>query len=168
MKELWVALLIAGFALGVNLLRLWLEHMKAQPKDFDAEMTRMAAEAVEMARKAYGVDLDYGVESVKEVEGILARMLESHNSIPGPDLSAKALVWGAYIGEVIKRLRGGQWQMTSQRLEPNEWPVFGDEMNSASPCEWVYKRLKIGREENVWAKFEVAATRNSMKQIQAQ
>ncbi len=126
------------------------------PLNPDTYMALLAAQAVERARSAYGVTLDYSSDSVKDVEKLLATKYELKRSRPitEKELADAADLWGAYIGEVMKRMHAAHWARDSVAGGKDALPlVFNDTGEESFPCAWVYHRLKNGEEDNVWTKF---------------
>lgn len=128
----------------------------------DDMMEAYAEDAVDYAAKAFGVTLDYSRDSVARVEDIAAKL---HKKMPkgifkmlglGPtekqlDGLCKAL--GGYVGEVIKRQKGGTWaingelQVIGLQLGKDTW-VF--------PPAKVHKRIMNGPEDNLFSFYKVA------------
>jgi hypothetical protein len=124
--------------------------------DIDAHMASLSAQTVERARSGYGVTLDYSPNSIKEVEKLLAAKYELQKTHPmtEKELADAADLWGAYIGEVIKRIRPAHWARDSEIAGKGALPiVYEDNSGESYPCAWVYHRLKNGEEDNVWIKF---------------
>jgi hypothetical protein len=70
------------------------------------------------------------------------------------EIADAAHLWGAYIGEVIKRIHPAHWAKDSQVAGKDALPIIYDDNGGESyPCAWVYHRLKNGEEDNVWIKF---------------
>lgn len=98
-----------------SLPRMLVRRIKAR-RDFDYAMQAVAAEAVGCARKEYKILLDFSPASVQQVENnVLAKLHEIHVNTPmsKSELSRNSTCWGAYIGEVLKRIKGGKWQRDS-------------------------------------------------------
>jgi hypothetical protein len=127
-------------------------------------MAAYAEDAVDHAKRN-GVVLDYTMASVKDVEtllgvlyaaaprGVLARLLKRGPSTE--DVATAAKMYGGYVGEVIRRTRGGEWVLDTEispgqtviSLRDGEWRTF--------PPAKVHKRLVNGPEDNVWHYFQV-------------
>jgi hypothetical protein len=110
-----------------------------------------AQEAVRSIKKALKVELDFSEASINDVEKVLAYLYE--NIKPGQepteeDLQGAALVWGAYIGEVLRRNYGGEWIV--------ENGIFALHIANARiyPSSKVYKRLTNGPEDNIAFYYE--------------
>lgn len=76
------------------------------PENIDNYMASLSAQAVKRAGSSYGVNLDYSPDSVKDVERILATKYEMQkaHSMAEIEIVEAAHLWGAYIGEVMKRV----------------------------------------------------------------
>jgi hypothetical protein len=125
-------------------------------ENVDQDMVSLSAQAVERARSSYGVTLDYSPDSVKQVETLLATKYELQKTHPmtEQEIADAAHLWGAYVGEVIKRIHPAHWVRDSQVAGKDALPiVYEDNSGESYPCAWVYHRLKNGEEDNVWIKF---------------
>ena len=119
-----------------------------------------AADAVDHARSAFGVELDFTPESVERVETMLS---ELHAAMPrgffarvlgrGPsedDVATMAKMYGCYVGEVLRRAAGGAWV-----IDPETYLTLTKDDARLFPPMKVHKRLKNGPEDNVWHYFTV-------------
>ncbi len=130
-------------------------------------MTAYALDAVDHAKNAFQRELDFSVDSVRQVEEILSAM---HDTMPRGVLSkflrrgpSKEDVWsfskmyGGYVGEVLRRAAGGEWffdediipgqrSVALRKGDQRIWPPFK-----------VGKRLTTGAEDNVWHYFQAVA-----------
>ena len=65
---------------------------------------------MKISRKFFVVELDYSVASLDKFEDLFAQW---HYALPGgskPENVDKLVrVWGAYLGEMIRRTLGGEW-----------------------------------------------------------
>lgn len=123
--------------------------------DLNAEMAALAEEAVKFANKK-GVNLDYSKDSVQRVEQILADLHQSRSKgqLPDSDLDMHAHRFGAYIGEVLRRMHGGHWARDSDVGGPDSFPIHWNG-GQTFPIAWCGKRIINGDEDNVWFKFQV-------------
>ena len=124
-------------------------------QNVDAAMRGYAEKAVDLARRR-GVELDYSLKSVYQVEEIAAAIRrrtegQLHADASGdpapdwdpsdyPDHSELALTLGAYIGEVIRRRWGGNLHNPGQGARLR---VGGEDLN---PCGLAYFRLTRGHD----------------------
>lgn len=122
-----------------------------------ALMQQRAQEAVERASSEYLILLDFSPASVERVDEILGRLHERHaaSEFSNEELTHESMTWGAYVGEVIKKVRPGEWAQDSAVAGPFSLPiVYSDAENSQSfPVGWCRKRIVNGDEDNIWIKF---------------
>jgi hypothetical protein len=127
-------------------------------------MAAYAADAVDHARETCGVPLDYDPGSVAQVEAILGKLYEGiprglfarlFGKGPSPDvIAAICKMYGAYIGECIRRKWGGEWETDHPVAGPQSFPI-DSQGHQSFPLGWCYKRLRAGPEDNVWHKLQV-------------
>ena len=116
----------------------------------------MAAEAVKDAAGKDRINLDYSVDSIKEVEEILGRLHEQYLKDPS-SISPKGLgsAYGAYIGEVIRRSEPrAKWERDDAVGGEKSYAIVWGPGHSY-PMAWCYHRIVNGPEDNVWVKFRV-------------
>lgn len=122
------------------------------------EFAKRAEAAVGAARNDFGITLDYGPDSVQKVEELLSRESGRYQrgEMSEQDLVRSSMQWGAYIGEVIRRLKPSHWEIDSTIGGDGSFPiVFDEERHETFPIRWCYKRIKNGPEDNVWHKFSL-------------
>jgi len=126
--------------------------------NFDYAMRCLARRAVWLARKGQGVTLDYSPASIEEVEKLLGELHNGHvqTPIPEAEISRLSARWGAYIGEVMKRVRPAKWRRDSEKIGLASMPLIFDDVE-AFPCAWAYKRIVDGPDDNVVLKFKVVS-----------
>ncbi len=150
--------LLALLVLGIGLF--FLKHRKeARGLEFgstDEFIQFMAAEAVEDAAEKDHINLDYSVDSIKQVEEILGRLHDLYMKDPST-ISAKGLgsAYGAYIGEVIRRSEpDAKWERDDAVGGEKSYPlIWGPGHGHSYPMAWCYHRIVNGPEDNVWVKF---------------
>ena len=127
--------------------------------DFDYGMRLLAKRAVLLARREQGVTLDYSPGSIERVETILSALhnRQTENPMSDPELSILSARWGAYIGEVMKRVRTAKWRRDSEVSGAGAMPLIFDAGSEAYPRSWAYKRIVDGPEDNVVFKFQTFA-----------
>ena len=118
-------------------------------------MSGGAASAVEFAADA-GIKLDYSLASIKVVEQQLAGL---HSQIPAKSPSAQeirrmSLMFGAYMGEVLKRNYGGSWSKKSALHPGQDILTFHVRGKEVWPHIKAEKRIIDGPEDNVWFYFQ--------------
>lgn len=128
-------------------------------------MAACAEQAVATARDRFEITLDYSIESIKDLDRILDRQ---HQQIPrglsrltqkGPPESIvqeSARIWGAYLGEVIRKQWGGEWRLAEEGAYEGSYilAVLEGEVVMCPPSK-AYKRLKNGSGDNIWKYLSV-------------
>ena len=140
--------------------------------DYPSLMSDEAEVAVEVAAVRYGVRLDYTEGSVQAVEALLDRVARARRKgllgrlfRRGPtdkDLWAHALVFGAYLGEVMRRMWGGEWQAPRPEIG-EEYVTFNYGETYVWPTAKAYKRLLNGDEDNVWFYYRVLKAESPLR-----
>jgi len=122
---------------------MWFWQRKDQlatPREFkstDECIQFMATAAVADAEKQDHVRLDYTIDSIKKVEEVLGRMHGQYVKDP-KSLSVNALanMYGAYIGEVIRRSEPGtKWERDHPVFGPKTYPLHWSAGDSF-PMAW--------------------------------
>jgi hypothetical protein len=122
------------------------------------QIERFLAAAREHAQRIYSTQLDFSARSIADVELILGRLSESipHGRFqklirkqPSPEQIAHlALIYGIYLGEVLRRKFGGEWRLESAEGEK----TIGLRLPAGTtvyPASQTYRRLLGGAAENV-------------------
>jgi|SRR5215468_85402 len=159
-----IILVVAVLSLMIYAYR---QKRSAQPMEVNVLMTAYANQAVERARREYSKGLDYSPSSIEQVESILSKLYEKRlaHALSEDQLNEEVNTWGAYVGEVAKRVRPGAWQRDSKVSGKDAMPLVHDARNETYPLAWVYKRITNGPEDNVWSKFQLTYSREKFKQI---
>jgi hypothetical protein len=108
-----------------------------------------AGRAVDYVRKAVGMELAYDSETLPLLDHYL-------RSVPADQPNVVALVSatsGAYFGEVVRRLLGGRWEMTSK--DSSEWRVVLPTGLTFSPVGMVTAAILQEDPEEVDAEIDV-------------
>lgn len=124
----------------------------------NADIERFLASAQEHAQRLYSTQLDFTERSIADVELILGRLSESipHGRLqklirkqPPPEQIAHiAIIYGIYLGEVLRRKLGGEWRL--EHLEGQK--TIGLRLPAGTivyPASQTYRRLMTGAAENV-------------------
>lgn len=155
---LTLLLILLGVVGCVQLSHYYSRLPKIQRLGVRGYMESEADDAVTLAKDLYKIDLDYSEESIKDVEQILAQSHDRYLQDPDAKRSltpvARANLWGAYIGEVIKTAKKSEWKLdpetqaiTLQLTEEAQQPEF-------MPMKWCYLRITEGKpQDNVWLKY---------------
>ena len=123
----------------------------------------LSAEAMQDAQTESHVHLDYGVESIKQVESVLGSLhdlyAKNHSSVA---VNALAMAYGAYIGEVIRKSEPNvRWEKSDTVGGEKSYPLVWAG-GHAYPMAW-YRRIVHGDEDNVWNKYQAIKERASLK-----
>ena len=124
--------------------------------------TAYSLDAVDTAKQNFGVELDWSVESIREVEKILARLHEAMNDEAPSDetLQTFAKIFGSYLGEVVRREHGGQWGLLGAEGEATPGMSHG-----IWPWDRAYKRITLGPDENVWHYYQLIFRIDELKPL---
>jgi len=156
---LWVSIAFALLFLG-GIVCWVLLRMRALKAPFDTQMGHVAKLAVLSGKGEYKVSLDFSEGSIAQVDTILEQL---HRRFTQGDLEERemeklALRWGAYVGEVAKRVKPGRWERDSE-LGPESLPLVFGENRMCFPVAWCYKRIENGEEDSIGFKFDVLIRR---------
>lgn len=104
----------------------------------------------------YGINLDFSIESIKDVEKILSKMsTEYQKNKDEGGLNGLALELTAYIIAVIeKNISIGKWERDSKEFGKDVFPYDLGDGNIIFPYQWCLKRIHEGEGENVWVKLK--------------
>jgi hypothetical protein len=82
------------------------------PDNLEYGIEDLTRQAVQVGRERFGVSLDFSMSSLSQVDNLLrqAAQLYKTQQFTPQGLDRTAEVWGAYIGETIRRNKGGKWQ----------------------------------------------------------
>jgi hypothetical protein len=121
------------------------------------DMEANAKSAVDLVKTRFFVTLDYGIDSLQTLEGLIERVQYSM-----PDAESKETIglltrlWGSYLGEVIRRKHGGEWIVWTDKhgktlaLQVGEATIFTHNK--------VKKRLERGPDHNLWNYYQSVLT----------
>jgi hypothetical protein len=125
---------------------------------FDAMMLAYADEAVRTAA-AKGERLDFTEASIAGVERCLATTADVAGQLASDNLEHETRVWGAYLGEVVRRRFGGEWQMSQYPGGALAVPTLEVRGSNLYPMMKVYRRLTMGSQENLTEFYAMIAKR---------
>ena len=114
-------------------------------QDFRQLLYEQAEQAVQSARDDYGVFLDFSMESLPELYKLLKRahILYSSPGYAGKNPARTIQVWGAYLGETIRRANNGTWKENPAANENRRYSVTIPS-GSIFPMEQVYLKVVPG------------------------
>jgi hypothetical protein len=119
-------------------------------------MRKMADGAATLVAKV-GVALDYTEDSIDRLEQYLAELHDflrtSESTWTEKQTWSAAMTFGAYVGEVLRRACGGEWQAGTI---DNPKLVIG--LVEIAPPAKVWKRLKNGVEDHVGLYYRMILT----------
>lgn len=140
---------------GVLAFRRFKAALPVSGLELQSMIATMAEGAVGEA-KQQNVSLDYSADSVQHIEAILAKFHERYRSgeMAHADVNRQAMRYGSYVGEVIRRMKGGIWARDHEQAGPHTYPLSYGEHQSF-PIMWCGKRMVNGPEDNVWHKFQI-------------
>lgn len=129
-------------------------------------MEAYALDAVDHARSALGIELDFSPGSVRLVERVLKTMHDEtkpkgllgklFSKGPSPEqLDVFTKMYGGYVGEVLRREAGGEWFLDTEVMPGNRVIGLKKDDRRIWPPAKVGKRLMNGDEDNVWVYFQV-------------
>lgn len=155
----WSGVLLAGIAAFlIVIVVLWSLSGKKQTaqreENVGAGMEELAALAQQEARETFELAIDFSEASVETVEQILAsyHQLHKQGELEQKLINRTAFRYGAYIGEVIRSIKGGHWQRDSEVAGKDSFPLHYDG-HASYPVFWCYNRIVNGPEDNVWHKY---------------
>lgn len=145
-----LAIVVGSLGLGLLYASFRRKNGSNLPKNLEKMIAEGAEKAVARARSRYEIALDYRTESIQKVEIVLAKVHETYQAAPQlVDVNSMAFVFGAYIGETIRKNHPGcSWERTHDSY-PLQW---GEK--TCVPMAWCTQRLTEGASENVWLKFQ--------------
>ena len=126
-----------------------------------------SAEQISRALSQSGYKADFSLESLKQVDRFFEEQVSNGQPKPGgllsQQLGARLFAIGAYVGEVIRRQNGGEWQGDDN--DPQAEINIAVRLKTGVilwPVQRVMKRFKNGAEDGIWvygAATTVPATR---------
>jgi hypothetical protein len=131
----------------------------SKPQSLADQMHEIAQDAVRFAQVYIGADLDFSPESLDPVEAQLdsiarslpkgfVRVLLRGRSAFANDVLRPTLLWGGYLGEVIRRRWGGEWRTDNTASDVDTY-VLALEHGDIRPMDKVWKRLHHGPQNDI-------------------
>ena len=116
----------------------------------------MSALAERIANEGFAKKLDYSLESVHEVEAILAVLHNEYVKTHSEEgIHGIALEFGAYLVKLIERHFGPvDWSRDHADFGQDAFPLVW-RGRTLFPVTWCLKRIIDGPSDNVWSKFQV-------------
>jgi hypothetical protein len=114
-----------------------------------------SADQISRALSQSGYNADFSLESLKDVDRFFDEQATSGKAKPGgllsQQLGARLFALGSYVGEVIRRHNGGQWQGDDN--DPQGEINIAIRLANGTilwPVQRVMKRFKNGAEDSIW------------------
>lgn len=107
--------------------------------DLAEQMKADALEAQKFSRKHLVLELDFSEASIEEIEAnadTVEYAIKGGKSAENIDMLSR--IWGAYIGEALRRECGGEWEQDGDRV------ALRTDKGSAHPQEYVRQRMTEG------------------------
>jgi hypothetical protein len=129
--------------------------MKHQISDPRARISNPFQRSTSATRQQSGYQADFSLESLKEVDRFFDDQVLNGKPKTGgllsQELGARLFAIGAYVGEVIRRHNGGEWQGDDNDPQA-EANVALRLKNGATlwPVQRVMKRFENGAEDSIW------------------
>lgn len=117
-------------------------------------MESCAADAVKVALDRFGFVLDYSEAGIESVETMLSSIAATLNPSDAGEMERQVKLWGAYLGEVVRRRYGGAWDLISYPGKSAAVPTLVVEGSQIFPLMKTYRRLTMGESENVWKFYQ--------------
>ncbi len=118
-------------------------------------MEGYARAAADLARTRFKQSLDFSSDSIDALDEVLVMVGES----PELDLDFEVRLWGAYLGEVLRRRYAGSWEMTPYPGGAAAVPAVDVRGSRLFPLVKVYRRLTMGEEEDLRSFFSMVTSR---------
>jgi len=114
-----------------------------------------AAEWVATALRESGYKADFSIESLREIDRFFDEHSEAGKAIPGglltEHLGQRLFAIGSYVGEVLIRTYGGQWQADDSDSEGElNISVMFPTGAIVWPVQRVMKRFQNGQEDGIY------------------
>jgi hypothetical protein len=126
-----------------------------------ANVINILATALLTASLKWGLHLDFSEASVEGLDSLLERLHQPFQDGSGPapvdeQVASQATLWGVYLGEVIRRNRGGRWSYRELPESKRALQIgFGDQ--GIFPISRVTRQIRGGAEFSVRAFYNWTA-----------
>jgi hypothetical protein len=143
-------MIVIAVTLGtLGVWMLWKADNRQLKQNLQSRMDGFAEKAVELAQKEFATELDYRLQTLDRLEAILHQFHKRHQLVPIPEkeLSQIVLIWGGYLGAVLKSNYGGHWEQDSIVAGKNTYPLHISKIESI-PVIWCLRRIRNGEAAN--------------------
>ena len=131
----------------------------AQWSGLDQMTAEHAAAAIEAANADFHETLDWSAGSIERLERILNRLSPAPDTLPPADADWLTLLWGSYFGELLRRMHGGDWEMTLYPGSQFSVPTLVVDGSRLYPMMKVHRRLSLGAGESIPAFYAMMTAR---------
>jgi hypothetical protein len=114
-----------------------------------------SAAQISRALSQSGYKADFSLESLKEIDRFFEEQVTNGQPKPGgllsQQLGARLFAIGAYVGEVVRRQNGGEWEGDDN--DPQSEINISVRLKTGVilwPVQRVMKRFKNGAEDGIW------------------
>jgi len=118
-------------------------------------MEGYAKAAAGVAQKEFRQRLDFSADSVDALDEVLVLVGES----PEYDLEFEVRLWGSYLGEIVRGLYAGTWEMYVYPGGNSAVPAVNVRGSRLFPLMKVFRRLTEGDEEDLRTFFSKVTER---------
>ena len=128
------------------------------------KMQKLAEEAVIVAHR-HGVLMDFSAQSLEKVDPQLDAISASYRAakVIEADMGARCLIWGAYVGEVIRKHHGGgEWSDGPDGTGHGTYPLTVRH-ETLYPCRWCVERVQSGSSVSIWKEYQAFAFADLMR-----
>jgi hypothetical protein len=124
----------------------------------------IAAMAVPVVEQNYGVTLDYGPASLRQLDTFIDDLRRDQRF---EAVQTLLFSMGCYVGEVLVRHAGGRWRTTEElgmgKVASSPIAVEMPDGRECNPVGRVYKRFQKGREDSLAGFFQAMAGTSAEK-----
>lgn len=133
-----------------------------QQQELEQLMADSAKDAVVTSQEVFDVKLDFSAESIDQVDNLLLAFIDKFKDQALEDNAVFTLcnIYGAYIGEVMRGLIGGQWRYDDSDASA-PFVVLDVGNFSYAFAGICYERLVNDSQISVQAYFEQALANNT-------
>ena len=124
---------------------------KQESMDFITTIPDHAGKFVQTCKEVFNIDMDYSVQSIKMLDGIIDRAWDGKQP---NDIDNMIILFGSYLGEAIKKNHGGEWD-----YDENFGIVLKNFENwtiTIFPFDKVRKKFLEGKDESLTFYYQTA------------
>ncbi|MBO1255507.1 hypothetical protein J3L16_07410 [Alteromonas sp. 5E99-2] len=132
-----------------------------QQEELDELMQASASDAVSTSQEEFSLELDFSSESIGLVDDVLLGFVDKYQDQALEDEAVFTLcnIYGAYVGEVFKKVVGGEWLYDNTDPEA-PYLVLSYGSHTYAFAGICYERLVNNSQVSVRAYFNQAVSNN--------